>query len=62
MFKFELAETEKYSKKILLRWKNLRFLRCTNHNKNSLENGIDIRYIQELLIHSSSKTTKFTCT
>ena len=36
MLKFELAETNKHSIKILLRRKNLRFLRRTNHNTNTL--------------------------
>ena len=36
MLKLELAETDKHSIKILLRRKNLRFLRRTNHNTNSL--------------------------
>ena len=36
MLKFELTETDKHSIKILLRRKNLRFLRRTNHNTNSL--------------------------
>jgi len=31
MLTFELAETDKHSIKILLRRKNLRFLRRTNH-------------------------------
>ncbi len=35
MLKFELAETDKHSIKILLRWKNLRFLRRTNLIKTS---------------------------
>jgi len=37
MLKFELVQTDKHSIKILLRWKNLRFLRCTNHNTKSLK-------------------------
>jgi hypothetical protein len=36
MLKFELAETDKHSIKILLRRKNLRFLRRTNHYTNTL--------------------------
>ena len=36
MLKSDLVETEKHSIIILLRRKNLRFLRRTNHNTNSL--------------------------
>ena len=36
MLKSDLVETDKHSIKILLRRKNLRFLRRTNHNINSL--------------------------
>ena len=36
MLKSDLVETDKHSIKILLRRKNLRFLRRTNHNTNSL--------------------------
>ncbi len=36
MLKLELVQTDKHSIKILLRRKNLRFLRRTNHNTNSL--------------------------
>ena len=36
MLKFELVQTDKHSIKILLRRKNLRFLRRTNHYTNSL--------------------------
>jgi len=36
MLTFELTETDKHSIKIGLRRKNLRFLRRTNHNTNSL--------------------------
>ena len=36
MLTFELAETDKHSIKILLRRKNLRFLRRTNHYTNTL--------------------------
>jgi hypothetical protein len=32
MLKSDLVQTDKHSIKILLRWKNLRFLRRTNHN------------------------------
>ncbi len=32
MLKFELVQTDKHSTKILLRRKNLRFLRRKNHN------------------------------
>ena len=38
MLTFELVQTDKHSIKILLRRKNLRFLRRTNHNTNSLCN------------------------
>jgi hypothetical protein len=34
MLKFELVQTDKHSIKILLRRKNLRFLRRTNHIQN----------------------------
>jgi len=37
MLKSELVQTYKHSIKILLRRKNLRFLRCTNHNTKSLK-------------------------
>ena len=36
MLKFELVQTDKHSIKILLRRKNLRFLRRTNHYTNTL--------------------------
>ena len=36
MLKSDLVETDKHSIIILLRRKNLRFLRRTNHNTNSL--------------------------
>ena len=36
MLKSDLVETDKHSIKILLRRKNLRFLRRTNHNTNTL--------------------------
>jgi len=36
MLKFELVQTYKHSIKLMLRRKNLRFLRRTNHNTNSL--------------------------
>jgi hypothetical protein len=36
MLKSELVQTDKHSIKISLRRKNLRFLRRTNHNTNSL--------------------------
>ena len=36
MLKSDLVQTDKHSIKILLRRKNLRFLRRTNHNTNSL--------------------------
>ena len=36
MLKSDLVETDKHSIKISLRRKNLRFLRRTNHNTNSL--------------------------
>jgi hypothetical protein len=36
MLKSDLVQTDKHSTKILLRRKNLRFLRRTNHNTNSL--------------------------
>jgi len=36
MLKFEQVENYKHSIKILLRRKNLRFLRRTNHNTNTL--------------------------
>ena len=36
MLTFELTETDKHSIKILLRRKNLRFLRRTNHYTNTL--------------------------
>ena len=38
MLKFELVQTDKHSIKILLRRKNLRFLRRTNHNTKPLQN------------------------
>ena len=37
MLKSDLVETDKHSIKISLRRKNLRFLRRTNHNTNSLQ-------------------------
>jgi hypothetical protein len=37
MLKSELVQTEKHSIKISLRRKNLRFLRRTNHNTNTLQ-------------------------
>jgi hypothetical protein len=37
MLKLELVQTDKHSIKILLRRKNLRFLRRTNHYTNTLE-------------------------
>jgi len=36
MLKFDLVQTDKHSIIILLRRKNLRFLRRTNHNTNTL--------------------------
>ncbi len=36
MLTFKLAETDKHSIKIWRRRKNLRFLRRTNHNTNTL--------------------------
>jgi hypothetical protein len=36
MLKSELVQTDKHSIKISLRRKNLRFLRRTNHNTNTL--------------------------
>ncbi len=36
MLKSDLVQTDKHSILILLRRKNLRFLRRTNHNTNSL--------------------------
>ena len=36
MLKLELVQTDKHSIKILQRRKNLRFLRRTNHNTNTL--------------------------
>jgi len=36
MLKFELVQTDEHSIKILLRRKNLRFLRRTNHNTKPL--------------------------
>ena len=36
MLKSDLAQTDKYSIKILLRRENLRFLRRTNHNPKPL--------------------------
>jgi len=36
MLKSDLEQTDKHSIKILLRRKNLRFLRRTNHNTNML--------------------------
>ena len=38
MLKSELVQTDKHSIKISLRRKNLRFLRRTNHNTNTLAN------------------------
>ncbi len=37
MLKFELVQTDKHSIKILLRRKNLWFLRRTNHNTKPLQ-------------------------
>ncbi len=36
MLKFDVVQTDKHSIKILLRRKNLRFLRRTNHYTNTL--------------------------
>ena len=41
MLKLELEQTDKHSIKILLRRKNLRFLRRTNHYTNTLQNIAD---------------------
>jgi len=38
MLKSDLVQTDKHSIKILLRRKNLRFLRRTNHYTNTLAN------------------------
>jgi hypothetical protein len=40
MLTFELVQTDKHSTKISLRRKNLRFLRRTNHNTNTLPASI----------------------
>jgi hypothetical protein len=38
MLNFELKQTYKHSIKILLRWKNIRFLRRTNHIRTVVKN------------------------
>jgi len=44
MLTSDLVQTDKHSIKILLRRKNLRFLRRTNHNTNSLANIGGLRF------------------
>ena len=44
MLKSDLVETDKHSIIILLRRKNLRFLRRTNHNTNSLAKIAELNF------------------
>ena len=44
MLKSDLVETDKHSIKILLRRKNLRFLRRTNHYTNTLQARLKREY------------------
>ena len=45
MLKSDLVQTDKHSIKILLRRKNLRFLRRTNHYTNTLQVIAEIRLL-----------------
>jgi len=52
MLTFELVQTDKHSTKILLRRKNLRFLRRTNLINHVVCNSRKTRYSTKSIVHS----------
>ena len=60
MLKSELVQTDKHSIKIWLRRKNLRFLRRTNHNTNSLAKIAELNFGGEIFFESLIEITEKT--
>ena len=58
MLKSDLVETDKHSIIILLRRKNLRFLRRTNHNTNTLQNIAEQNFGEEKFFKIKWKIAK----